>query len=425
MRFLKGLVILLISGCCGALLPLRAQAMPDSLSHDTYSLYYVQDHINIDEDYLDNAYQISRIRDILTRSPRIDSIAIYAYASPEGPYYRNVWLSEKRAEAAKQFILANMPSNSTLLPENIHLCPMGENWQGLMEELEQNYHRPNRDKVMRIMRSEVGTETKKYRLRQLDGGYTYNFIIREHMPRLRVATWICVYIPMGDMITISVEDFPSVNAQMVIPQLPVFSPLEIPMDLYGRKTIMAVKTNLLYDALTLLNYSVEVPIGKRYSALLYHQFPWWRWGEGNNEYCIRFLSLGAEGRWWFKPQPRLSGEKGVWRDKLVGHFLGLYAESGKWDFEFGRSVCHQGEHWSVGLSYGFSMPIGKRLNLEFSLSAGYASIPYRKYAPSEDYEHLWRDPVKHGRWNYFGPTKAQVSLVLPITVKTSKKGGDR
>jgi hypothetical protein len=32
--------------------------------------------------------------------------------------------------------------------------------------------------------------------------------------------------------------------------------------------------------------------------------------------------------------------------------------------------------------------------------------------------------VKHGRWNYFGPTKAQVSLVLPITVKT-KKGGDR
>lgn len=426
MRFLKGLVILLISGCCGALLPLRAQAMPDSLSHDTYSLYYILDRINIEEDYLDNAFQISRIRDILTRSPRIDSIAIYAYASPEGTYGRNVWLAQKRAEAAKQFILSNMPSRSTLLPENIHLYPMGENWQGLQEELEQNYHRPNRDKVMRIMRSDVGTETKKYRLRQLDNGYTYHMIIKDHMPRLRVATWICIYVPMADAITISVkEDLTSADAQLVVPQLPTFTPLESTTELHHRKTIMAVKTNLLYDALTLLNYSVEVPIGKRYSALLYHQFPWWRWGEANNEYCIRFLSLGAEGRWWFKPQPRLSGERGIWRDKLVGHFLGLYAESGKWDFEFGRSVCHQGEHWSVGLSYGFSMPIGKRLNLEFSLSAGYASIPYRKYAPSEDYEHLWRDPVKHGRWNYFGPTKAQVSLVLPITVKTSKKGGDR
>jgi hypothetical protein len=103
----------------------------------------------------------------------------------------------------------------------------------------------------------------------------------------------------------------------------------------------------------------------------------------------------------------------------------VYAESGKWDFELGRKICHQGEHWSAGLSYGFSMPVSKRLNLEFSLSVGYASIAYRKFAPSNDYEILWRDPVKHGRWNYFGPTKAQISLVIPITVQTKRKGGDR
>ena len=68
------------------------------------------------------------------------------------------------------------------------------------------------------------------------------------------------------------------------------------------------------------------------------------------------------------------------------------------------------------------MPIGKRLNLELSVSAGYASIAYRGYTPSEDYEILWRDPEKVGRWHYFGPTKAQVSLVLPFIVKV-KKGG--
>lgn len=423
MRFLLGLVFLLIVGCCGAILPLRAQGVSDSLSHETYSLYYIQDHINIDEDYLDNAYQISRIRDILARSPQIDSIAVYAYASPEGSYSRNVWLAEKRAEAAKQFIIANMPSNSSLQPENIHLCPMGENWHGLLSELEENYHRPNRDMVMRIMYSRVHTETKKRQLRQLDNGFTYNLIIREHMPRLRVATWICVYIPMEDMITISIKDLTSADAQLIMPQLPAFEPIEFPTEVQRRKTILALKTNLLYDAFSLLNYSVEVPFSEHFSALIYHQFPWWRWGEANNEYCIRFLSVGTEARWWFKPMLRPRTDKRRERDRLMGHFVGVYAESGKWDFEWKRSICYQGEHWSVGLIYGYSMPVGKYLNLEFSLSAGYASIPYRKYDPSEDYEILLRDPVKQGRWNYFGPTKAQVSLVLPIMVKSQKGGG--
>ena len=190
-----------------------------------------------------------------------------------------------------------------------------------------------------------------------------------------------------------------------------------------KSTMFALKTNLLYDALSLVNYSIEVPITERFSALWYHQFPWWTWGEADNQYCIRFLSMGAEGRWWFKPKPRPQMGKSVQRDKLMGHFVGLYAESGKWDFEWGRDICHQGEHWSVGLSYGYSMPLGRHLNMEFSISVGYASIAYRKYEPSEDYEILWHDPVKHGRWHYFGPTKLQVSLVYPILMTTKKKGG--
>lgn len=113
------------------------------------------------------------------------------------------------------------------------------------------------------------------------------------------------------------------------------------------------------------------------------------------------------------------------RDKLMGHFLGAYAESGKWDFEWAREFCRQGEHWSAGLSYGYARPLGKYFNLEFSLSFGYASIPYRKYAPSGDYTILWRDVENHGTYNYIGPTKAQISLVWPITITTKKKGGAR
>ena len=180
----------------------------------------------------------------------------------------------------------------------------------------------------------------------------------------------------------------------------------------GAKTILALKTNLLYDVLSLTNFSIELPIYKdKVSILYYHQFPWWTWGQADNEYCIRYLSIGAEARWWFKA-----------KDRLQGHFLGAYAESGKYDFEFQRRICYQGEFYSTGLTYGYAMPVGKHINLEFSLSAGYASLAYRGYSPSEDYEILWRDPNKVGRVQYFGPTKAQVSLVIPIRVKT--KGGN-
>ena len=383
-------------------------------------LYYYCDGIEIDENYLDNAYQISRIKDILNRSTKIDSIVIYAYASPEGPLRRNVWLSERRAEAARDFILKHLPAHSALQPENIYLRPMAENWEGLQEELEKNYHLRNRDRVMKIINAKIPTETKKWRLKKLDNGYTYSWIIKHHMPELRLATWICVHAPMPELSEVK-------PVELVMTEKIYTPPVELPPPppVEQRETILALKTNLLYDALTLVNYSIEVPIGKQYSALFYHQFPWWRWGKANNEYCIRFLSIGCEGRWWFKPQPRLNSADRLWRDKLVGHFLGAYVESGKWDFEFGRNTCHQGEHWSAGLSYGFSMPVSKRLNLEFSLSVGYASIAYRKFTPSYNYEILWRDPEKHGRWGYFGPTKAQISLVMPITVKTGKKGGGK
>ena len=209
----------------------------------------------------------------------------------------------------------------------------------------------------------------------------------------------------------------------VIDSLPDYEWPEIEEDtcVVGKKqtkTLFALKSNLLYDLAAILNFSVEVPLYKeKVSVLYYHQTPWWRWGEAKNEYCMRFLSIGAEARWWFAPKLSEASEKRIRRDKLTGHFVGVYGESGKYDFEHKKDICYQGEFWSAGLSYGYSMPIGKRLNMEFSISAGYASIAYRGYTPSDDYETLWRDPEKVGKWHYFGPTKAQVSLVIPITAK--------
>ena len=87
----------------------------------------------------------------------------------------------------------------------------------------------------------------------------------------------------------------------------------------------------------------------------------------------------------------------------------------QWNRAVGMYQCAPA--WSAGVTYGYAMPISRHLNLEFSLSVGYARIPYQHYIPSEDWQHLWRDRDNTGVLHYFGPTQLQVSLVWPILIK--------
>lgn len=378
----------------------------DSTRNDTYSLYYYRDRIDLQEDYLDNALQMFRIREFLNSSSRIDSIVIYAYASPEGSPKRNKWLSERRAEVAKDYVLSQLPNDSVLLPDNVILRPMGENWDGLYEELESNYHKPNRDKVLRIMRANVPTETKKWRLQNLDNGYTYKWIIRHHMPALRVATWICVYAPYE---ALHLDTVPETMAKME--ELPLLDstallPVDLASTFHRKSTFVALKTNLLYDAVTALNVELEVPIGKRFSVMVEDVFPWWSFGPNGNKYCLQMWTMSIEPRWWFY-------RKGM-SDRLQGHFIAPYVMSGKYDLQWNTSICYRGYGWSAGLTYGYSMPLCKWLNMEFSMSIGYLNASYQHYQPSPDYEHLFKDPDNAGRLTYIGPTKLKVSLVVPI-----------
>ena len=409
-------------------LTLMAQQL-DTLRRDSsvvmrFRIFYPVNKTVIYEDYMDNAEMLGRIKKYLEKSPKLDSITVYSYASPEGSYRLNKRLAAERGKAAKQYLLNHIPAERNFPDSLIILDPTAENWTGLRDKVLFQYHHDDKEEVLAILdRKDITDEQRKVLLKRLNRGKSWQYILKEIMPHLRYATWISVWQRIREEVRIEFES----SLKMDMPEIPVphLEPVPVPMpEVEDTKTILALKTNLLYDAVSWLNFSVEVPVGERFSALYYHQFPWWNWGKGKNEYCMRFLSIGAEGRWWFKPMPREKTENRIKRDRLMGHFLGVYGESGKWDFERKRDICYQGEHWSAGLSYGYAMPVGKRMNLELSVSVGYASIAYRGYTPSEDYEILWRDPEKVGRWHYIGPTKAQVSLVLPFIINV-KKGGER
>lgn len=408
---------------------------------DRFVLYYVLDNTLPEENYMDNAQQMQRIRDYLSASPKIDSITIYAYASPEGSLKRNIWLSERRAIAARDYLLRHTAAETGLDASRIILRPMGEYWDGLRAEIEKNYRRPDRDRVLEILDAPIPDETKKWRLRRLDGGRTYRCIIRNHSAALRVATWVCVWerpvqevlheaASTVDTASLSLPAMPALTsspalnaAPMPILGVPVAGTPAVSRD---KRTILALKTNMLYDLATMLNFAVEVPfnLGRQKFSIQYeHYCPWWL--SRNNKYCLEYLTFGGELRWWFKPKPREAAPRLVKRDALTGHFLGLYGFGGKADFQNRRKICYQFEVFSVGLTYGYSMPLCKRLNIEFSLSLGYARIPYRHYIPSEDFDILFRDRSKAGTISYFGPTKAAVSLVVPILIDTRRKGGVR
>lgn len=196
--------------------------------------------------------------------------------------------------------------------------------------------------------------------------------------------------------------------------------------------LFAVKSNLLFDVVTLLNGEIEVPVGQRYSVMAEATWPWWL-DKKHNKWCVEMGSVGLEARLWFRKWQR-HNTFNKWRYQrnapLHGWFVGAYANCGYYDFQLKKREGSQGEFAGAGISLGFSSYIGRHWRLELSLAGGAAFYKDREYfiedntASQPDREqHLWKDgaETKH---TWIGPTKAKVSLSYILTRKC-KKGGKK
>ena len=78
------------------------------------------------------------------------------------------------------------------------------------------------------------------------------------------------------------------------------------------------------------------------------------------------------------------------------------------DFDLGgRGYLGDKWSWGFGVNAGYSKNIARRLNLDFTVSAGYLTGEYKEYLPIVDC-YVWQ--VTKNR-NWIGPTKAEISLV--------------
>lgn len=381
---------------------------------ENFAIHYRVNETVVDEDYMGNKEQIHKIKHYLVNSPRVDSITIYAWSSPDGLYNKNRSLSRKRANSAKRLLLQHSPDSAKLNSGKIKISPIAENWEGLTALVKEGYSRKDREKVLAILGDDtMGSDNKKRELKKLDRGRTWKYLADNYLPQLRAATWVCVWAEV-------IQGMPEVAAvvqdsleQPYIGLAPLppydYKPV-LPQE--ESRTIAAVKTNLLYDAVTAVNFAVEVPIGKRWSIVAEDVFPWWSWGPNRNKYAFQMVEIGIEPRYWFYKKEDA--------DVLEGHFVGIYGMSAKYDFQWDRSLCYQGEYWSTGVTYGYSLPVKEWLKLEFSASVGFMRSNYRHYQPSPEYENLYLDEYQVGVLSYFGPTKVNVSMVIPLRFDTQK-----
>lgn len=381
---------------------------------ENFAIHYRVNETVVDEDYMGNKEQIHKIKHYLVNSPRVDSITIYAWSSPDGLYNKNRSLSRKRANSAKRLLLQHSPDSAKLNSGKIKISPIAENWEGLTALVKEGYSRKDREKVLAILGDDtMGSDSKKRELKKLDKGRTWKYLADNYLPQLRAATWVCVWAEV-------IQGMPEVAAvvqdsleQPYIGLAPLppydYKPV-LPQE--ESRTIAAVKTNLLYDAVTAVNFAVEVPIGERWSIVAEDVFPWWSWGPNRNKYAFQMVEIGIEPRYWFYKKEDA--------DVLEGHFVGIYGMSAKYDFQWDRSLCYQGEYWSAGVTYGYSLPVKEWLKLEFSASVGFMRSNYRHYQPSPEYENLYLDEYQVGVLSYFGPTKVNVSMVIPLRFDTQK-----
>lgn len=171
---------------------------------------------------------------------------------------------------------------------------------------------------------------------------------------------------------------------------------------------VALKTNLLYGAYTYTpNLSAEIGLGKRSTLEIGGSYnPWNLHGSQiNNKKLVHWIGQ-LEYRYWLC-------------SKFGGHFFGIHALGSQYNIAghelpllFGKgSKSYRYEGWGAGggISYGYSFYLGTHWGLETQIGVGYTRLHYDKY-----------DCVKCGKKigtekrNYYGPTKAGISLVYII-----------
>lgn len=420
---------------------------------DTANVYFRLGHRQVDPSFADNKEALDRFVKSIKDAKAVDDvhhIVVRASASPDGGLDANIRLSQNRSDEMVKYLVQQAGIDASL----INSSSEGIAWNELRNLVAATPEVPMQAKVLEIIDNQPEA-TLKQALVELGGGAPYNWMYKNLFPQLRSAMMISLfrtsYMEAEDRareaaarkaaeeaaarnagaagqqsasaegITETVEEVvetPDVADATSEGKANGFATVTNP----GKNFYMDIRTNMLYDVLALPNIGVDFYLGKNFSIGGNWLYGWWK--TDNRHRYWRAYGGELNGRWWF-------GRK-AHNKPLTGHHAGLYAQLYTYDFEWGGQGEMGGKpgdnmwarcFWGVGAEYGFSLPVAKRINIDFTLGVGYTTGTYYKYHP-EDGHYVWESTHKR---NYVGPTKLEVALVwlLGNGNVNEKKGGKR
>ena len=188
-------IFLLVCAVLGFVTGASAQSVEDSTTVQRFRIMYPLSETKLYEDYMGNTAALQSIREHLQKSPRIDSVVIYSYASPEGPLWLNIRLAEERGKRARQYLLEHMPSDRNIPTTRIIVRPTPENWEGLYTMVMDSYPYDDKLEVLTLLsRKDITDKLRKELLKGLNGGRPWEYIHANYLPKLRYATWIAEWV---------------------------------------------------------------------------------------------------------------------------------------------------------------------------------------------------------------------------------------
>lgn len=403
---------------------------------DSATIRFRQSKSVLDPDFGGNRARLDEMLSRLRSYESPDSalmlkgVRVVGSASPEGTVAINRTLSEKRAASIFGYF-----ADRVGLPDSLtSFTFVGRDWRGLRDLVEADPDVPDRADVLTLI-DEIMAESDNggnwhtgdlARLRQLGGGKAYGYMYSRLFPSLRASKLYVDYVRRPEYVERGViEVLPApLMTSVAVPAafaLRLPSPEEEPVKCC-RPFYMGLKTNLLYDVLAVPNLSAEFYIGRNWSVVANWMYGWW--DKDSRHRYWRIYGGDIAVRRWFGPQAEAK--------PLTGHHIGVYGGIVTYDFEFGgrgwMGGLPGGTLWdrcniNAGIEYGYSLPIARRLNLDFTIGVGYIGGKYYDYIP-RDGHYIWQSTH---RLNWIGPTKAEVSLVWLIGCDNynRQKGGVR
>ncbi len=373
---------------------------------DSVTVYFPLQNADVDADFMCNGDAMeafsNRLKGYLTEHDgKIESITIQGFASPEGPQSLNKRLCTERANSLRKFA-----SSYILLPgNNITIQGKGIDTESLRNLINEDPFISDREDIRLIIdriNNDNTSEILSTLFSYLDGE-PYRYLSSRIFPWMRNARIITTIVrPDDESEQVVTVPEPEPVCELTEDKAPQQTRTEISETKNPEKPFyLAFKTNMLYDAALIPNIGIEFYVGKGASIGANWMYAWW--------------SKNATHRYWRTYggdiHMRLWLGKKAERKPLTGHHLGIYAQMLTYDIEFGGKG-YMGPRWSYGggLEYGFSLPVAKRLNIDFSIGVGYLDGYYYKYLPIDGH-YVWQSTKKR---HWIGPTKAEISLIWLI-----------